>query len=544
MTPDQTHDDPTSGDTVPGAPAQGRPAQGGSRTGDATSGSTPSGGARSGSQPLTGATSGATTPGGPAPANPVDGGPPGGRTATTAIPGGTPQGNRVDRPIQASPTTGGATRIDPAQGGGPTGYRPGFGSAPAGGAAPENRLPPESRAARSLTDRSKVEDVPGDEAHPGSDSHRGPRLWPRVVGVGILLLAAGGAWIWQNPGFIQRSTASLFPGFAGHDSDAAATQSLEARVTRLEQQPAPDLTALTQRLDALEQRLPPDPRAAQQPPVDLHPLLARLDALEARVKAIPAAAQPTTSGTSVPSPRSPTDQSRPTLVPIEPDLTPLYARLDALEQTVADRTVNPARVAALTSQVEELSSHDPAIEFRGRLDQLEHQLSGLTTSDAKLTAGSDQIARLARLDAAEIALASGHPLGAIPNAPPALARFATIAPPTQAALRLAFPAAAAAALRVSQPDTEGKSFLDGIIARLQDFRLITVRQGDRVLVGNATAATLAHAQVLLEAGDLAGAAREAATLTGPPAEKMAPWLADANALVAAREALASLAEQG
>ena len=79
-----------------------------------------------------------------------------------------------------------------------------------------------------------------------------------------------------------------------------------------------------------------------------------------------------------------------------------------------------------------------------------------------------------------------------------------------------------------------------MIARLQDFKLITVRQGGNVLIGSSAAATVARAQVLLEAGDLAGAARMVAMLTGPPAEKMAPWLEDANALIAAREALATL----
>jgi hypothetical protein len=374
-----------------------------------------------------------------------------------------------------------------------------------------------------------------------------------VVGVGILLLAVGGAWVWQNPGFIQRSLGSLFPGSAGHDGDTAAIQSLEARVTRLEQQPVPaEIATLARRLDALERLVPgagpageAKPPPAAQPQVDLRPLLARLDALETRVRTMAAAAPsgPPPAGPA-PAGQAPSGQSGPVAAPAGPDLTPLYARLDALEQTVAQSTVDPAKVAALSSQVQELSAHDPTTELRGKLDQMEHQLSGLTASDAKLSQGSDQAARLARLDAAEIALASGHPLGVIPDAPPALARFASTAPPTQAALRLAFPAAAEAALKVSQPDTEGKSFLDGIIARLQDFRLITVRQGDKVLVGNAAAATLAHAQTLLEAGDLAGAAREVATLTGPPAQKMAPWLADANALVAAREALAALAEQG
>jgi hypothetical protein len=50
--------------------------------------------------------------------------------------------------------------------------------------------------------------------------------------------------------------------------------------------------------------------------------------------------------------------------------------------------------------------------------------------------------------------------------------------------------------------------------------------------------------MLLDAGDLDGAVKTVSALSGPPAEKMAPWLADATALRAAREALASLAEKG
>jgi hypothetical protein len=506
MTPDQNPGDQNPGDQNPGDPE--------------SRGATPSGPAQGGSTP-TGAI-------------------PGSPTQRGAAPGG-PSSTGASQAAARSPGPAAPSQNDATAGGRPT-----FGQGPARTTATDARLPPESRAARSLTDRSKVEGGPSDEPHSQPAPERGPRVWPRVVGVGLLLVVVGAVWLWQNPGFIQHTMGSLFPGSAGRDADAGAIQALDARVARLEQRPPPaDLTALTQRVDALEQRLLSTGQAAgSNPPtqsaIDLHPLLARLDALEARVKTAP----PSSPSGPAASPQNGSSQGGPTLVPVGPDLTPLYARIDALEQTVAQRTVDPSKVAALTAQVQELSTHDPATELRGKLDQVEHQLNGLSASEAKLSAGSDQTARVARLEAAEIALASGHPLGAIPNASPALARFETVAPPTQVALRLAFPAAAAAALKVSQPDTEGKSFLDGIIARLQDSRLITVRQGDRVLVGNAAAATLAQAQMLLEAGDLAGAAREVASLTGPPAEKMAPWLADANALVAAREALASLAEQG
>src|ERR1700674_3976334 len=108
--------------------------------------------------------------------------------------------------------------------------------AAAGGNAPQPGLPPESRAARSLTDRSKAEEPHTHESDPEPVS--GPRLWPRVVGVLILLIGAGGVWIWQNPGFVQSSLRSLFPGTAGHDTGAAEIKALETRVTRLEQRPS------------------------------------------------------------------------------------------------------------------------------------------------------------------------------------------------------------------------------------------------------------------------------------------------------------------
>jgi len=263
--------------------------------------------------------------------------------------------------------------------------------------------------------------------------------------------------------------------------------------------------------------------AVSQPPVDLRPLLARLDALEARSRG----ATPTAS-TGSPAPAA-------------ADIGPLLARLD---EVAASHRSDAARIDAIATQVKALSANDPAGEFRGKLDQVTKQLNDLAAGQTKLAEASDHAVRLGRLDAAEIALEAGQPLGSMPDAPPALARFATTAPPTEAGLRLGFVAASQAALKVSQPDTEDKPFLERVMARLQDFRLITVRNGDHVVLGNSAAATLVHAQVLLNAGDLDGAAKAVATLTGPPKDKMAAWLADATSLLEAREALASLARNG
>src|SRR5882724_4421361 len=99
----------------------------------------------------------------------------------------------------------------------------------------EPPLPPESRAARSLTDRSRPDGPYTDDnqAHLGPEQR--PRIWPRVVGVLILLLGVGGAWVWQNPGFLHATFGSLFSGAAGRDDEAATIKTLGARVARLEQ---------------------------------------------------------------------------------------------------------------------------------------------------------------------------------------------------------------------------------------------------------------------------------------------------------------------
>ena len=73
-----------------------------------------------------------------------------------------------------------------------------------------------------------------------------------------------------------------------------------------------------------------------------------------------------------------------------------------------------------------------------------------------------------------------------------MARFAAARPPTEASLRLAFPPAERAALAASRPDMDDKPFLARVLAHAED--LVTVRQGDRVLLGDPAAGVLARAQ--------------------------------------------------
>ena len=65
-----------------------------------------------------------------------------------------------------------------------------------------------------------------------------------------------------------------------------------------------------------------------------------------------------------------------------------------------------------------------------------------------------------------------------------------------------------------------------------------------MLVGDPAAGVLAHARAALEAGDLAAAVADVATLEGAAAQAMAAWLAQARSLLEARAALAAWAASG
>jgi hypothetical protein len=142
----------------------------------------------------------------------------------------------------------------------------------------------------------------------------------------------------------------------------------------------------------------------------------------------------------------------------------------------------------------------------------------------------------ARLDAGQ---ALGPTLAPFPNPPAALSRFAAASPPTEAALRLAFEDAARAARGASEPAREGQSILESASARLAG--LITIRRGETVIWGDEAAAALEAARRALEAGDLAGALGRLSPL--PPAARAAlgAWEAEAQALLAARAAIITLA---
>jgi hypothetical protein len=193
--------------------------------------------------------------------------------------------------------------------------------------------------------------------------------------------------------------------------------------------------------------------------------------------------------------------------PPAPDLRPLEARIAAVEQRpVTTPQPPPPDLGPLQS----------------RIEALEHRVSDV-----------------ARVQAAAAALAEGQPLGAWPGAPPALVRFANEKPPTLAELRLMFSAAARRAARESRPQPANGSLAERVWTHIAS--LVTVREGDRVIVGAPATVILDAARERLDAGDLAGAVAALDALDAGATAAMADWRARAQSLLDARAALAQLA---
>jgi hypothetical protein len=325
---------------------------------------------------------------------------------------------------------------------------------------------------------SPEEQPPAEPALPLPERPARRRLLPWLSAAGFVILAAAIAWVWQHPVVPPTSTEAT-------DTLGREINALQARVVRLEQRPEPQLP-------------------------NLAPLAARVTALEQRP------AEPSTTVQSA-------------------DLGPLEARVAALEQR------QPADVAPLENRLAALEAKQQ--QFEGTLSRVASLQNGESAARADLSHRAEMAVSMARrtalVQSATVALAAGQKLGELPGAPPALARFADADPPTLASLRLAFPPAAREALGAARPDTEGKPFMTRLWAQAQD--LVTIRQGDKVLVGDPAAGALERAHDALNAGDLGAAVAALGGLQGAAAQAMAGWLAQARALMAARAALAAWA---
>ncbi len=254
-------------------------------------------------------------------------------------------------------------------------------------------------------------------------------------------------------------------------------------------------------------------------------------------------AQQVASLAQQPSPPAPPPGVDPARVTgLEGRLKDLEARLAALQQ----RPAPAAAAAAAPVNLAPLDARVSALEARGigDLNALTEKVAALAARLKALEDGEAALAeratRVLGYERAQLALEAGEPLGDIPGASPALARFAHAKPPTEAALRLAFPAAADAAEAASRPSGEGKAIAERMWLKVRS--LVTVKQGNTVLLGPPSAAVLGTAHAKLEAGDLGGAVAALSGLDAAAAAAIADWRSAAQALLDARAALAAAAK--
>jgi hypothetical protein len=365
------------------------------------------------------------------------------------------------------------------------------------------------------------------ETSPAPKRRLDPLLLPLFAGGAVLVLAL--AWLIITP----RPNAPALPNLGP----------LESRLAGLEARPSFNPTPLEGRLTALEARQ----RAAVP---DLTPISTRLEALEARLGALEARPAPSLDVSGL-APRALAETLTTRLDRLTERQDALAARLQAADAEALRRTEDLARSllarleVAEKQEAERIAAAGAALEGRlaGAESALGTRLQALEAAQARISAIEARANRVqgiaalrARLDAGQ---ALGQTLTAFPNAPAALSRFASASPPTEASLRLAFEDAARAARAASEPAKEGQSILESASARLAG--LVTIRRGETIIWGDEAAAALEAARRALEAGDMPGALGKLAPL--PPAARAAlsGWEADAQALLAARAAIITLA---
>lgn len=342
-------------------------------------------------------------------------------------------------------------------------------------------------------------------------------LLPILYLLGFVVLAGSVFYLWQNP-----SESPVVTQQADRvDTLQAQIAALRDQVAKLsDQKPtgpsAADFTKLQQQVGALDSRPAVAPATVQQ-------LSDKLNALDGRK-------------TVTPEQLSALSDQVQALGRQIPDTSSLTQRLTALEQRPAyDPAAVNGKFTDLASKLQQVQDADA--KTAARVDGVEKLANGQADQLKALTQKAQITARLQGMAAA---LAAGQKLGDIPGAPPALSRFANEAPPTEASLRESFDHYADAAQKASQPAiTANQDFGSRLWTRAQ--QAVTVRQGDRVLVGDPIAGVMAHAREKLDNGDLAGSVAALKGLAGPAAAAMKPWTDKAESLVAARSAIASLA---
>jgi len=366
------------------------------------------------------------------------------------------------------------------------------------------------------------------------------------IGLGALALALAGWALLSGPrpaALGGRFTAleDRLGGLERLRQDAGA---LEARLKALEGKPAPSvdlsglegrLTQLTARLEAAERRAIEQVQAAEQ----------RVRALEARPVVDPGSVTPrgefSELGTRVQQTGEQLSQLRGRVAEVAEQGS---SRATQLEQAAAQRVQQTEQALRQSLTALEAATQQ---KVQAETQAIGQRISTLEQEQKRFTALEQRTAQLAAIDRLRSALAAGQPLGAalqsIKDAPPTLARFATVAPPTEAGLKLGFEQAAQQARAASdaamKPDGSKSSVMQSAGQRLSG--LVTVRRGEQVVWGDAAEAELERARRALAAGDLELSLTALEKLPPAARKAMEGWADQARALIAARAALRQLA---
>ncbi len=238
----------------------------------------------------------------------------------------------------------------------------------------------------------------------------------------------------------------------------------------------------------------------------------------------------------------------------------LQQRLTKLEQQLADAAGALDRIRAMRGELDALigelgKSADRSARMETRLGAIEKDVAERRGIDNKaidaaraaaivslgtrvrqaLTQGQDSAADLASLKV----LAAEDAELAAPIA--ALAPLAGKPLTTAEGLRQRFPAVAREIVTADAGDQAG-SWWEKALARLQN--LVSIRRTGPDVAGEDAEARVAQAEAALQAGRLDQAVAVLKPLTGQAAKAAAPWLADAEALLAAQAAADKIVARG
>ncbi|WP_287799758.1 hypothetical protein [Acidiphilium sp.] len=199
----------------------------------------------------------------------------------------------------------------------------------------------------------------------------------------------------------------------------------------------------------------------------------------------------------------------------------------------------PALPADLAARIGKIESSIAALSTTTLADHA--AVTRLRQQSGDLPALAAKAKTLALIAQASLNLQNGLPLGNIPGAPAALAAYATAKPPTLAGLKASFPTYAEAATHAAGDAAPQGGFWQRTKARVES--LVTVRHGDKVLIGSLAEGILGQARAALGRDDLKATLAVLAKLPPDAATAMKPWTEKASGLLAARTALAGMAEK-